>query len=68
LRSADGDPSARLIPGASLAIAALARAALAGVVADAVTAFRGSFGSEEAGAPRFAAERVAFAVVIERLG
>ena len=64
LRANDGDPGARLAPGASLQLAAMARAALLGLAPDLATAFRGSFGADHAGAQRYAAAAVGFAIAI----
>jgi hypothetical protein len=64
LRADDGDPLARLAPGASMQLAAMARAAILGIAPDVVTAFRGWFGAAPAGAQRYAAKSVGFAIAI----
>jgi hypothetical protein len=64
----DGDPRSPLAAGASLQLAAMARASLLGIAPDVVTAFRGSFGSDDTSTDRYAAASASFTVAIDRLG
>jgi hypothetical protein len=68
LRDPDGDPRAEFAAAASLVLAAAARRALAQADPAVATALRGSFGADSAGAVRYRASAVAFALVIEATG
>ena len=63
----DSEPRSRLAAGASLVLAAMARAALRGITPDVATAFRGSFGGDDPGTDCYSAASVAFAIAIDRL-
>jgi Caspase domain len=74
LRAPDHDPRSALAPGASLQLAAIARAALLGIegatASEVVTAFRGSFGADEHDDPagqRYTTAAASFSIAIDRL-
>jgi hypothetical protein len=66
LRAPDDDPRVLLSPGASLQLASLARVSLRVVSPGVVTAFRGSFGSDNLGLQRYCASAMRFGLAIER--
>jgi caspase domain-containing protein len=68
LSAPDGEPQSRLATGASLELAAMARATLLGLTPDVATAFRGSFGGDDPSTDCYSAASVAFAIAIDRLG
>jgi len=68
LSAPDGDPRSRLAAGASLELAAMARAALLGITPDVATTFRGSFGGDDPSTDCYSAASVAFAIAIDRPG
>ncbi|HEX2687418.1 MAG TPA: caspase family protein [Kofleriaceae bacterium] len=68
LCSPAGDPRSPLAAGASMQLAAMARAALFGIAPDVTTAFHGSFGADDPGTDRNSAASVSFEIAIERLG
>jgi len=68
LGAPDREPRSRLAAGASLVLAAMARAALLGITPDVATAFRGSFGGDDPGTDCYSAASIAFAIAIDRLG
>ncbi len=68
LSAPEGEPRSRLAAGASLELAAMARASLLGIAPDVVTAFRGSFGGDDPSTDLYSAHAVSFAIEIDREG
>jgi len=68
LQAPDDDPRSLLAAGASLLLAATARRALAALAPELATAFRGSFGTNDLGARRYATAATSFTLVIEAAG
>jgi len=68
LGAPEDEPRSRLAAGASLELAAMARAALLDLTPDVATAFRGSFGGNDQSTDLHSAASVEFAIAIDRLG
>jgi len=67
LSAPDSEPRSRLVVGASLELAAIARASLFGITPDVAIAFRGSFGAEAPDTDCYSAASVAFAIAFDRI-